>query len=83
MCTADLHINRLREFHTVPKGITALLSILYSFRVKKIIAVYYDSNSKHLNNAKPQECNGFCIVQTGLVSGNYDSAGGIREILTL
>jgi len=22
----------------------------------------------------------FCIVQTGLVSGNYDSAGGIREI---
>jgi hypothetical protein len=53
MCTADLHINRLREFYTVPKGITALLSVLYSFRVKKIIAVYCDNNSKHLNNAKP------------------------------
>jgi len=25
----------------------------------------------------------FCFVQTGLVSGNCDGAGGIRETLTL
>ena len=50
-----------------------MLFVLSCFRVGKIIAVYPDNNSKHLI----QNPNGFCIVQTGLVSGNYDSAGGI------
>jgi hypothetical protein len=53
MCNADLHINRLSGCHTVPKGITALQYVLFSFRVGKIISVYYDNSSKHLNNTKP------------------------------
>jgi len=53
MCTADLHINRVSGCHTVPKGVTAVLYLLLSFRARKIIAVYSGNDSKHLNNPKP------------------------------
>lgn len=43
ICTADLHINRLSECHAVPKGITALLSAPFDFRVGKIITIYSDN----------------------------------------
>ena len=78
-----LRINRLSECHTFPKGVTALQSVLPSFRVEKIIAVYSNNNSKHLNNSKQQTMHSFCIVQTDLVSVNYDIAGSIRVTLTL
>jgi len=49
----EVHTSRLNGCHSVPKGVTALLSVLSSFWVGKIIAVYSDNNSKHLNNPKP------------------------------
>jgi hypothetical protein len=42
-----------QEYHTVPKGVTALLSLLSNFKLGKIIAIYSGNNSKHLNNPKP------------------------------
>jgi len=71
-----LSINRLSVCHIVPKGVTAMLTVLSCFRVGKIIAVYFNNNSKHLI----QNPNSFCIVQTGLVSGNYTV---YRDTITL
>ena len=79
----ELRINRPSGCHTFPKGVTALQSVLPSFRVEKIIAVYSNNNSKHLNNSKQQTMHSFCIVQTDLVSVNYDTAGSVRVTLTL
>jgi hypothetical protein len=47
------HTSRLNGCHSLPRGVTVLLSVLSSFRLGKIIAVYSDNNSKHLNNTKP------------------------------
>jgi hypothetical protein len=63
MRTSDLHVvlqseykrhtSRLSGCHTVPKGITAFLSVFRNFKVGKIISVRYDNNSKHLSLPKP------------------------------
>lgn len=45
------HIFSVRR--TLPKGTTALISIVSNFRVQKIITLFSDKNSKHLNNTWP------------------------------
>jgi hypothetical protein len=46
----DHPTNRLKECHTVPKGITVLPFVLSYFKLGNIISVHYDNNSKQLIN---------------------------------
>jgi len=43
--------------HSVPRGVTTLQSVLFSFTAGKIVAVY-SANSKYLNSKKTLQCTG-------------------------
>ena len=60
---------RLNGCHTVPEGITTLLSVLSNFKVR-IIIVFKQSDLK---------INSFGLVQSGLVSRNYDRSSGVPK----